>query len=308
MSLFPTTQRNNHLVEFNAGKCIREGDLLKPDTRKGVIYMDQSDDQLMHFYWKERKSSEPEDDFIIFPDEAELLRVDQCTTGRVYILKFKSSSQKVFYWMQSKKSEKDEELVKRVNQLINDPQSAHQEGNNSRESDLEFEDNAHSDLMQILSGNQDDLENMTQDNLLQFIQDAGNLGHLSSALPSNGHVLANSQWTELKSKLDHISIPEGQSAVAFEQVSNKDALATILKDDQIRSALFPFISSEQQQDLDQLIQSQPFKERLQLLKFAIQQDELNFIIQELEIEKDLKAFLKAVEEQAKHKADAMEED
>lgn len=78
--------------------------------------------------------------------------------------------------MQSKKSEKDEELVKRVNQLINDPQSAHQEGNNSRESDLEFEDNAHSDLMQILSGNQDDLENMTQDNLLQFIQDAGNLG------------------------------------------------------------------------------------------------------------------------------------
>lgn len=35
MSLFPTAQRNNHLVEFNAGKCIREGDLLKPDTRKG---------------------------------------------------------------------------------------------------------------------------------------------------------------------------------------------------------------------------------------------------------------------------------
>lgn len=108
--------------------------------------------------------------------------------------------------------------------------------------------------------------------------------HLSSALPSSGHVLGDSHWIEVKSRLEHVSVPEGQSVVAFEQVSNKDALATILKDDQIRSALFPFISSEQQ-DLDQLIQTQPFKERLQLLKYAIEQNELNFIIQELEIEK-----------------------
>jgi 26S proteasome regulatory subunit N13 len=116
-------------------------------------------------------------DFIIFPDEAELLRVDECTTGRVYILKFKSSSQKVFYWMQSKNDEKDEELVSRVNQLINDPQSAANEGS-SRDGDLEFDGNAQSDLMQILGGGgQGELDmNMTQDNLLQFIQNAGGLG------------------------------------------------------------------------------------------------------------------------------------
>lgn len=35
MSLFPTQQRSNHLVEFNAGKVVREGSTLKPDTRKG---------------------------------------------------------------------------------------------------------------------------------------------------------------------------------------------------------------------------------------------------------------------------------
>lgn len=35
MSLFPTPQRNNHLVEFNAGKCIEEGTTIKPDVRKG---------------------------------------------------------------------------------------------------------------------------------------------------------------------------------------------------------------------------------------------------------------------------------
>jgi 26S proteasome regulatory subunit N13 len=105
-----------------------------------------------------------------------LLRVNECTTGRVYILKFKSSREKVFYWMQSKNDEKDEELVSRVNQLINDPQSA-ANGGNSRDGDLEYEGNAHSDLMQILGGSQGDLDmNMTQDNLLQFIQNAGGLG------------------------------------------------------------------------------------------------------------------------------------
>lgn len=80
--------------------------------------------------------------------------------------------------MQSKNEEKDEELVSRVNQLINDPQSAANDGHSSRDGDLEFENNAHSDLMQILGrGGQGDLDmNMTQDNLLQFIQNAGGLG------------------------------------------------------------------------------------------------------------------------------------
>ena len=39
-------------------------------------------------------------DLIIFPDDVEYKRVPQCTTGRVYILKFKSSSRKFFFWMQ----------------------------------------------------------------------------------------------------------------------------------------------------------------------------------------------------------------
>jgi 26S proteasome regulatory subunit N13 len=82
--------------------------------------------------------------------------------------------------MQSKNGENDEELVSRVNQLINDPSSATHDGS-SRDGDLEFEGNAHSDLMQILGqgqgGHGGDLDmNMTQDNLLQFIQNAGGLG------------------------------------------------------------------------------------------------------------------------------------
>ncbi|CEG74483.1 hypothetical protein RMATCC62417_09690 [Rhizopus microsporus] len=301
MSLFPTAQRNNYLVEFNAGKCIREGTTIKPDTRKGVIYLEQGDDQLLHFYWKERKHNvEPEDDFIIFPEEAEFIRVEQCTTGRVYVLKFKSSNQKQFYWMQSKSDEKDSDIVRRVNQVIDDPSSAAEQNG--------FDNNAQSDFMQILSGGgQDDLP-MSQENLLQFIQNASGLGSLSR----QAEILTSSRWNQLKEKLDRISVEE-QAQLNIGDVLNTDAVNTILSDDDIRNALFPFVSASDSrrtpEQVQQLVQNQQFQNRLQTIHKAIQQDELNSILEDLHAEKNLKSFLKAVEDQAKRKhEDAMEED
>ena len=52
-----------------------------PDKRKGLVYLYQSNDMLMHFCWKERSSSTPEDDLVIFPDEIEFKKVTQNTTG-----------------------------------------------------------------------------------------------------------------------------------------------------------------------------------------------------------------------------------
>lgn len=39
-------------------------------------------------------------DLIIFPEDCEFKRVNQCTTGRVYVLKFKASTKRLFFWMQ----------------------------------------------------------------------------------------------------------------------------------------------------------------------------------------------------------------
>lgn len=89
-----------HLVEFRAGRMTLKDKMVEPDKRKGFLYLYQSDDSLIHFCWKDRTTGVVEDDLIIFPDDCEFVKVSQCTTGRVYVLKFKTSSRKLFFWMQ----------------------------------------------------------------------------------------------------------------------------------------------------------------------------------------------------------------
>merc|ERR1712158_164038 len=109
------------LVEFRAGKMTTAtgSNLVSPDRRKGLIQVEQGEDQLMHFKWKDRGTGVVEDDLIIFPDDIEFVRVKQCTTGRVFVLKFKSSSRRMFFWMQEPKEDKDEEYCKKVNDCLN---------------------------------------------------------------------------------------------------------------------------------------------------------------------------------------------
>merc|ERR1719266_470809 len=92
--------------------------------------VEQGDDQLMHFKWKDRTNGNIEDDLIIFPDDVEFKKVAQCTTGRVFILKFKSTTRKLFFWMQEPKDDKDEEFCKKVNDFLNNPPAPG--SNNSR--------------------------------------------------------------------------------------------------------------------------------------------------------------------------------
>lgn len=72
----------------------------------------------------DRKNNQTEDDLIIFPEDAEWLKVAECTTGRAYVLKFKSSSQRLFFWLQEPSADKDEELAKNINDYLNNPAAA----------------------------------------------------------------------------------------------------------------------------------------------------------------------------------------
>lgn len=53
--------QNKNLLEFKAGKMHLKGTMVHPDKRKGLIYVHQTDDSLMHFCWKDRTSGVVED-------------------------------------------------------------------------------------------------------------------------------------------------------------------------------------------------------------------------------------------------------
>ncbi|KAL3889213.1 hypothetical protein ACJMK2_001560 [Sinanodonta woodiana] len=129
--------QNKNLVEFRAGKMYMKGKMVHPDKRKGQVYIYQSEDSLMHFCWKDRTNGNVEDDLIIFPDDVEFKHVTQCTTGRVFVLKFKSSTRKFFFWMQEPKTDKDDDHCKKVNDFLNNPPTpGSSRGGHSLPSDL----------------------------------------------------------------------------------------------------------------------------------------------------------------------------
>ena len=117
----PGATTSKYLVEFKAGKMEMKGKMVHPIKRKGCVYVNQTEDNLIHFCWKDRQSGNVEDHLIIFPEDAEFKRVAQCTTGRVYVLKFKSGERLRFYWLQEPKEDKDDEFCKKVNEYLNHP-------------------------------------------------------------------------------------------------------------------------------------------------------------------------------------------
>ncbi|ORX49141.1 adhesion regulating molecule [Hesseltinella vesiculosa] len=245
LNLYQPAQR--HLVQFNAGKCIREGNLVKPDLRKGMIYMDQGEDQLMHFYWKERNSSEPEDNLIIFPDEAELVHVPECTTGRVIVLKFKTSSERWFYWMQHKKDDEDEELIKRVNTLIDNPSSAMDDG----AMDIDPQ-NIEMELMQRLMGSASD-GSLTEESLMELFSQAR--GHASRGQEEATETDDNTTTaTVAPSVTDTVTTVADVTAQTPEK-SQEAAVSTADTPKQSEQGASSAVSAEQYQQLQSILDS-----------------------------------------------------
>ncbi|XP_047984745.1 proteasomal ubiquitin receptor ADRM1 [Leguminivora glycinivorella] len=165
---------NKHLVEFRAGRMTLKGRMVHPDKRKGLLYVYQGEDSLMHFCWKDRTTGEVEDDLLIFPDDCEFARVNECTTGRVYVLKFKSFSKKYFFWMQEPKTDKDDELCRRINEALNNPPTSGGRGGGSGSGAQDGE------LQNLLN-------NMSQQQLMQLFGGVGQIGGLSSLLGTMGN-------------------------------------------------------------------------------------------------------------------------
>lgn len=114
----PTRPAGHVHVEFKAGRMDWDGRMVTADKRKGkVLLYTSEEDQLTHFQWMDRDKNEVVTDLIVIND-AYLERIQKCTTGRAYILRFTSSDKKMFFWMQEPNGDKDEERVKTFNDAV----------------------------------------------------------------------------------------------------------------------------------------------------------------------------------------------
>ncbi|KAF2631176.1 hypothetical protein BU25DRAFT_407711 [Macroventuria anomochaeta] len=108
------------LITFKAGKCeitARDGNKqsVKPVRTQGYVYLYQGEDEFVHFCWRPRDKSldESELDLIMIPGDGSFSpytgkdaaedseSVKSPTDGRVFVLKFNSSSQRYLFWLQS---------------------------------------------------------------------------------------------------------------------------------------------------------------------------------------------------------------
>jgi len=297
INLFNTQQTSRHLLEFRAGKMFREGNLVKPDTRKGLIYLNQSpEDSLMHFYWKDRSTNKVEDDLIIFPFEAEFSKVKQ-SNGRVYILKFQSSSQKLFFWMQEPKADKDEELCKKVNDIIN---------------------NVHSDDKSDVMDYNQELLNALSESYQQSKEEASEADNNENEAGSSEKKKPTTQFSkdqlkEISEILANIQVPENNDA-NLQDILTPEIVSPLLKDREVCNALFPHLpdnSPLDSQSIEEVLRSPQFIHSINSLTYALRSGALGPLMAELGLDSSIStsdgavvAFLRAIQ---KKQDDTMDE-
>ncbi|CAI6276616.1 unnamed protein product [Periconia digitata] len=108
------------LITFKAGQCELSGSApnqkVKPLPTPGYAYIYRGEDEFDHFCWRARDKSydECELDLIMIPGDGSFIpytgserasesdNVRSPTDGRIFALKFSSSSQRYLFWLQSK--------------------------------------------------------------------------------------------------------------------------------------------------------------------------------------------------------------
>ncbi|KAF9180365.1 hypothetical protein BGZ51_006223 [Haplosporangium sp. Z 767] len=291
-----------HLLDFNAGRCFRiEGtNTVKPDPTKGLVYLNE-EDGLMHFYWKNRATGAVEEDLILFPGDAELIPVPQCTTGRVVMLQFKSSSQKLFFWLQDASTDRDQIIFQQVNALI------HSQGEE-----------------------EDGEEHLKEDVAMEDVEETANTGASATIAPSaafapaapvsqpntnttsaaaGGSSLTTQQMDQLRHLLGSIQVPQqtGQrSNLRLDHVLTPGAVAPLLNNPEFCAALFPHLpeSSERTpEEIQAIVRTPQFSQALVSLSTALESGQLGPLLRQFGLGPNagdgVEGFLSAIEEQAK---------
>lgn len=327
MSLFPqntAARTSSNLVEFRAGRMNLNGTTVTADPRKGLVYLlVKPDDQFLHFVWKDRTSGAIEEDLILFPDDAEWKKVTQCTTGRVYLLRFKDNSRKLFFWLQEPKTDKDKDYFERVNKVLSSPtaslptlfSSSSASSALSGQGDLLLDprrpnrasraaasataNNAASPTSLAAAASSNNNNNNTATPAPSTTSAAPSANSATSATSDVGTQLANAL----------AAVQAQQSAsrdqLSLTQILNQDALELLLSNDQVVQQLLPHLPEGVSQNASELratARSPQFHQALQAFTAALQAGNLNTIMSQFGIDasaagtaQGVEAFLRALQ-------------
>lgn len=101
------------IITFKAGRCDVDSSSqpwkIKPQPEPGYVYL-YLEDELVHFCWRKRDNSQLDNaelDLVMVPTDGSFIPLDNVaapstsTNGRIFVLKFASSPQRHFFWLQS---------------------------------------------------------------------------------------------------------------------------------------------------------------------------------------------------------------
>lgn len=147
------------IIQFKAGKVRYDEETKQctPERGTGLIKVAKNPDDPMFytFVWEPRGNHktvagpDARNELFLFPGDAQWTHVKQCTTGRVFALTFKSSGQKLIFWMQSPTdgdnagdvSADDKSLSEKLQKLLEEPIEESQEQEQEHEQgDIELHD------------------------------------------------------------------------------------------------------------------------------------------------------------------------
>eukprot|EP00005_Dracoamoeba_jomungandri_P005178 CAMPEP_0174261442 /NCGR_PEP_ID=MMETSP0439-20130205/11433_1 /TAXON_ID=0 /ORGANISM="Stereomyxa ramosa, Strain Chinc5" /LENGTH=320 /DNA_ID=CAMNT_0015345917 /DNA_START=32 /DNA_END=994 /DNA_ORIENTATION=- len=300
----PAQGRGKPLVEFKAGKMLVRGKMVTPDTRKGLVQLNQEADGLMHFVWKDRGTKLTETDLIVFPEDGiEFKRIKQCTTGRVYLLEWQQTGRRLFFWMQEPSESKDEENCRKINEYIKNPptQEATQQGNGMGGLDQ-------NQLYQMMGGAPQS-PSSTQPSSGGSIPETA----LEAALRGimGGSVPASTQPTQTQTQNTTPTRPD----LNLSSVINAEAIMPLLDDPEFQQQLIAHLpegSEQTPEELVEMLHSPQFQQSLGTINAALQTGQLGELMPMFGLPQTavpgVRALLEALREQHAQEEDEKDEE
>ncbi|KAJ2110031.1 hypothetical protein IW146_006086 [Coemansia sp. RSA 922] len=304
----------DNTLTFKAGRLYRDGETnwVRPDLRKGECQMAFIGSGAVRLRWIEDRSTQSSDasvrpaqeEFVFFLGDAVAEKVTQ-SGGRVYVIKSKSTSTRLFFWLQDEDTSRDYQIEDAINAyLVVDA---------DRDTDDSEDDEDDEELREALAlsrrtGEQLAVVRETPDlraSILPTAQVGGNRGGNDIVMSPN-----DGGMDKLRQILSSFRVPEdtrgkGRLALQLGDVLTPEHLSSVLADPSVRRALLPTlpenIPRSSARDLENIVRSPQFQQALAALSYLLEDGQIAAVVGQLGLDPhastSVAAFLEAVGKQ-----------